>query len=336
MKNNIFFAYVVLCILMLVGCASAGVNPSDTSTAPSIESTAPTTTEPQGDPYCGLRIGMSKDEFTWSYPKNEWAVYSEYYYLVNSANDAVIFTFDDQKQIDDIQIIPQPDVPITSETFSLIKEGMTFLDVVSLVGLPKFVDDSGISNIVYYTEDGFTYHINIRPRSGTLETLKDIISYEYTITAQLGDEKYGGISVGLLYKDFRRLVSETKYFRYAFYHEDYIFMRNEDGGHVVARIKLIEDEQFTKVECYAAASINPSPENFEKIPYGADLFSVVSMVGIPHHISVNNDSGHPTLCYIASDGTKYELFLQQAGHDYHTGKDYESRYVTEVRRYEET
>ena len=328
-KTEYYFLLLSLIFLLFSGCASSGMNPSEIGTAPSIESTAPTATEPQGDPYCGLRIGMTWKEFFWSYPHNEWSGHKDYIYMVNSFGDPVIFTFDDNNQIDDIQVVPKPENPITSDTFSQIKEEMTFYEIVSLVGLPDQISGSGIERMNYYTDDGLCYYLTLRNAD---LTLANIGSMEYPVPSRLGEEKHCGLAVGMQGYELHYIISETQFFSfgYGIENNDFAFMRNVDGNHVIARTN---DGIFTRIECYDADSLDLSPESFESIPMGVDLFTVASKVGIPHHVSYSSDRTRD-LCYLASDGTKYVVEVRRV---YETqGDDITDLYVVkDVRLYEE-
>lgn len=328
-KLVLFVACYIVFLALITGCASSGINPSETTTAPSVESTAPSVTEPPADPYRGVYVGMTFYEFVWTIPETDWSNYLDYYYLVNANGDYVVFTFEEDK-IADLQVCPKPVGPVTGESLKQLEEGMTFYQIVSLIGLPDQISGSGIVRMNYYTDDGLHYSFTLHYAD---LTLLYIYPNEYPVPSRLGDEKHCGLAVGMQADEFHYIISETQFFNFGYGIEsnDFAFLRNADGDHVIAQTY---QGVFTRVECYDADTIDRSPESFESIPVDADLFTVVSKVGIPHNISYGSDQTRD-LCYLASDGTKYVIEVRRVFET--PGDDATDVYVVkEVRLYEET
>jgi hypothetical protein len=115
-------------------------------------------------------------------------------------------------------------------------------------------------------------------------------------------EKKENIYEGMSFEEFKGKNSEDSYF---LYYGGYLFTKNNEGNHIVARM-TDDGTVISKINCYEATNIDNSDEAFNSIKEGMSIEEVVSIVGIPQG---SYTSGMPTLSYESASGKMYWIYL---------------------------
>lgn len=108
---------------------------------------------------------------------------------------------------------------------------------------------------------------------------------------------------GMSYDEFTEKNSEESYFRYM----SYIFTKNNEGDHIVARV-ADDHATISKISCFKNENIDRSDDAYWKIKEGMTVEQIVSIVGIPEG---SYTSGMITLAFESDSGARYCVYFDQ-------------------------
>lgn len=138
--------------------------------------------------------------------------------------------------------------------------------------------------------------------SGNIKAFFVVIAVMMLVLSSCHMEKKENIYEGMSFEEFKGKNSEDSYF---LYYGGYLFTKNNEGNHIVARM-TDDGTVISKINCYEATNIDNSDKAFNSIKEGMSIEEVVSIVGIPQG---SYTSGMPTLSFESASGKMYWIYL---------------------------